>query len=222
MKRTRCLVENPHSLTFSTPFQKGRPCVIGLCRDAPVTRVCLGFYEFSFTLAGLIMRQWGHSEIITARRAAAMLFEPQRCSLFVILDVWWSHVYRPYVDSAQKITKNDTAAYPAEMVGSLLRGPLHNLHVKGDPTLGINVQGVSSSYLYFGMAFVNSEFDLILTGTACSPFCFHHEDKGLCSINYGHYGEPKVWYGTAQKDYKNVVQLLKEFVFDSLFVCLFY
>ncbi len=53
---------------------------------------------------------------------------------------------------------------------------------------------------------------LIFTGTQYSPFALHIEDKGLCSINYGHFGSNKVWYGVAQRDYHNVVKLLSKYV----------
>ncbi len=165
------------------------------------------------------MVQWGESEEITIQEATNLLCQQAQCkNMYVILGILCRHVFRPIMSSSDKPCKENTVPYATEMVGSLLKGPLNHLRINDDPTLGIDVQGVSSSYLYFGLAFVYSYFDLILTGTACSPFCLHHEDKGLCSVNYGHYGAPKVWFGTAQEDYKKVVQLLKK----SVFVCLFY
>ena len=54
---------------------------------------------------------------------------------------------------------------------------------------------------------------LTFTGTAFSPFALHIEDKGLSSINYGHWGAHKKWFGVAQEDYNKVVTLLMRFVY---------
>lgn len=43
-----------------------------------------------------------------------------------------------------------------------------------------NISGLTVPWLYFGMIF--------------STFCWHVEDLYLYSLNYMHYGSPKVWY----------------------------
>jgi hypothetical protein len=105
--------------------------------------------------------------------------------------------------------------YAVDMTATLFQDVFTHLHVEGDETMRLNTVGVSTSYLYFGTFFLFYS-SLIYTGTAYSPFPLHIEDKGLCSINYGHFGAPKKWYGTAQKDYGEVVKLLMGFAFVLL------
>ncbi|KAG2305451.1 hypothetical protein Bca4012_061819 [Brassica carinata] len=51
---------------------------------------------------------------------------------------------------------------------------------------GSDISGVLVPWLYIGMCF--------------SSFCWHVEDHHLYSLNYMHWGEPKLWYGVAGKD----------------------
>lgn len=96
------------------------------------------------------------------------------------------------------------------MNASLFDGSFYNLPVQHDSTMGKQIDGISTSYLYFGLWFCGSP-SLTFTGTAYSIFALHIEDKGLASINYGHFGASKVWYGVAQADYHNMVKLLNRF-----------
>merc|ERR1712137_18507 len=76
--------------------------------------------------------------------------------------------------------------YGADMKGSLFPPELYHWNVARLTEqnllqhLNTNVDGVNSSYLYFGMW--------------KAMFSWHTEDMDLFSINYLHHGEPKRWY----------------------------
>ena len=67
-------------------------------------------------------------------------------------------------------------------------------HVK----VGIN--GINVPWMYFGNLF--------------STFCWHNEDNYLYSINYHHWGAPKVWYGVpgTEKDASGLEQVFKSYL----------
>jgi histone demethylase JARID1 len=46
------------------------------------------------------------------------------------------------------------------------------------------MSGVNVPWVYIGMKF--------------SSFCWHFEDLMLPSINYSHWGKPKLWYGVPE------------------------
>jgi histone demethylase JARID1 len=47
-----------------------------------------------------------------------------------------------------------------------------------------DISGINQPWLYIGMKY--------------STFCWHYEDLMLYSINYNHWGKPKLWYGVAE------------------------
>jgi hypothetical protein len=83
------------------------------------------------------------------------------------------------------------------MSASLFSGKFVNHPVSGDRTVEVDVSGVNTSYAYFGMVFMSVIAVLIFTGTKNPPFTPRIEDKGLCSVNYTHFGGNKVWYDDA-------------------------
>jgi hypothetical protein len=64
---------------------------------------------------------------------------------------------------------------------------LHNINLKENSLLQFlkedeksNISGLTLPWIYLGMIF--------------STFCWHVEDLYLYSLNYMHYGSPKIWY----------------------------
>ena len=48
------------------------------------------------------------------------------------------------------------------------------------------ISGINMPWLYVGMKY--------------SSFCWHYEDLMLYSVNYNHWGKPKIWYGVPESD----------------------
>ncbi len=76
--------------------------------------------------------------------------------------------------------------YGADLAGSLMDPGLQEWNIDHLPSIlnrlseqGVNIPGVNSAYLYFGMW--------------KTLFAWHTEDMDLYSINYLHYGAPKAW-----------------------------
>lgn len=59
------------------------------------------------------------------------------------------------------------------------------------------IDGIQSPYVYFGSRF--------------SSFGLHKEDGDLCSINYLHSGQPKLWYFVNAEDSAKLEALIKKF-----------
>ncbi|KAF5191274.1 Lysine-specific demethylase, partial [Thalictrum thalictroides] len=66
-----------------------------------------------------------------------------------------------------------------------------------------DISGVIVPWLYIGMCF--------------SSFCWHVEDHFLYSLNYMHWGAPKMWYGVPGEDAQKLEEALKKYLPD-LFV----
>ncbi|GAB2228853.1 hypothetical protein Drorol1_Dr00022984 [Drosera rotundifolia] len=63
-----------------------------------------------------------------------------------------------------------------------------------------DISGVQVPWLYIGMCF--------------SSFCWHVEDHHLYSLNYLHFGAPKVWYGVPGKAATNLEQAMRKHLPD--------
>lgn len=90
--------------------------------------------------------------------------------------------------------------YGADMPGSLFDNSTKSWNVsKLDDmldTLPMKIPGVNSAYLYCGMW--------------KSTFAWHLEDMDLYSINYLHFGAPKMWYSISQKDKDRFYDIMKD------------
>jgi len=58
------------------------------------------------------------------------------------------------------------------------------------------MSGINVPWLYVGMKY--------------SSFCWHFEDLMLPSINYNHWGKPKLWYGVPESQREKFDQVVKE------------
>ncbi|KAI4301969.1 hypothetical protein L6164_035198 [Bauhinia variegata] len=63
-----------------------------------------------------------------------------------------------------------------------------------------DISGVLVPWLYIGMCF--------------SSFCWHVEDHHLYSLNYMHWGAPKIWYGVPGKDAYKLEEIMRKHLPD--------
>ena len=68
-----------------------------------------------------------------------------------------------------------------------------------------NLNGITTPYLYIGGY-----------GTT---FGWHVEDLNMASINYNHFGSPKIWYTISRKDYKKFELFVKRLLPESFLNC---
>ncbi len=59
-----------------------------------------------------------------------------------------------------------------------------------------DISGINIPWLYIGMKY--------------STFCWHYEDLMLNSINYSHWGHPKVWYCVPDYDREKFEKAVKQ------------
>uniref|UniRef100_A0A6G1S6U7 [histone H3]-trimethyl-L-lysine(9) demethylase n=1 Tax=Aceria tosichella TaxID=561515 RepID=A0A6G1S6U7_9ACAR len=103
--------------------------------------------------------------------------------------------------------------YGADVAGTLFDDDVNEFNLTRLRTIlddiqddyGVTIQGVNTTYLYFGMW--------------KSSFCWHTEDMDLYSINYLHTGAPKSWYCIAPEYGKRFERLAEGFFPQSFKNC---
>ncbi|KAL2343139.1 hypothetical protein Fmac_004424 [Flemingia macrophylla] len=98
---------------------------------------------------------------------------------------------------ASSITKNDQNKYALSgwNLNNFPRLPGSALCFEGS-----DISGVLVPWLYVGMCF--------------SSFCWHVEDHHLYSLNYLHWGDPKVWYGAPGSHATGLEDAMKKYLPD--------
>jgi hypothetical protein len=113
-------------------------------------------------------------------------FTTERC--FELEHIYW------------KTLTFNSPMYGADMPGSLFDDSTKSWNVSKLKdmldTLPMKIPGVNSAYLYCGMW--------------KSTFAWHLEDMDLYSINYLHFGAPKMWYSISQKDKDRFYDVMKD------------
>ncbi|RUS80961.1 hypothetical protein EGW08_011281 [Elysia chlorotica] len=100
-------------------------------------------------------------------------------------------------DISGSITDDDQDNWNINRLGTILD------HVKDD--YGIQIEGVCTAYLYFGMW--------------KTTFAWHTEDMDLYSINYLHYGAPKSWYAIPPEHGQRLERLAQGFFPSNFSEC---
>jgi histone demethylase JARID1 len=59
-----------------------------------------------------------------------------------------------------------------------------------------DISGINVPWLYVGMKY--------------STFCWHYEDMMLYSVNYNHWGKPKLWYGVPEDNRERFEKAAKQ------------
>lgn len=121
-----------------------------------------------------------------------------------------------YDDLERKYWKNVTyiaPLYAADVKGTLTDPDVKEWNIDKLETIldyvnkdyGIEIDGVNTAYLYFGMW--------------KSTFAWHTEDMDLYSINYLHFGAPKTWYAIPPAYGKRLEKLLNRIFHDNYQNC---
>lgn len=119
-------------------------------------------------------------------------------------------------DLERKYWKNITYVAPiygADVNGSITDPDVNEWNINRLGTIldyvnedyGIEIDGVNTAYLYFGMW--------------KTTFAWHTEDMDLYSINYLHFGEPKTWYAIPPEHGKRFERIASGFFSSSAQTC---
>lgn len=117
-----------------------------------------------------------------------------------------------YDDLERKYWKNITyiaPIYGADVSGSLTDEDCNIWNINKLGTIldyvntdyGIQIEGVNTAYLYFGMW--------------KTTFAWHTEDMDLYSINYLHFGAPKTWYAVPPQYGRQMEKLADKYFISS-------
>eukprot|EP00102_Acyrthosiphon_pisum_P005092 XP_001949351.3 PREDICTED: probable lysine-specific demethylase 4B [Acyrthosiphon pisum] len=121
--------------------------------------------------------------------------------------------FSDYNDLERKYWKyimyNRNPLYGADVSGSITDTDVNEWNINKLDTIldlvekdyGMKIDGVNSSYLYFGMW--------------KTSFPWHTEDMDLYSINYIHYGSPKSWYAIPPSQGRRFEMLASNYFQDS-------
>lgn len=96
--------------------------------------------------------------------------------------------YKNIKNAHWKTIKKDRRIYGADVPGSLFDDDVEEFNIQRLNIIldiikneyGRTIEGINTPYLYFGMW--------------KTSFAWHTEDMDLYSINYLHFGAPKLWY----------------------------
>lgn len=121
-----------------------------------------------------------------------------------------------YDDLERKYWKNVTyiaPIYGADVNGSLTDPEVKEWNINSLGTIldyvnkdyGIDIDGVNTAYLYFGMW--------------KTSFAWHTEDMDLYSINYLHFGAPKTWYAIPPEHGRKLEKLANRLFSENYTVC---
>lgn len=121
-----------------------------------------------------------------------------------------------YEDLERKYWKNVTYVAPiygADVNGSITDPDVNEWNINRLGTIldyvnsdyGIEIDGVNTAYLYFGMW--------------KTTFAWHTEDMDLYSINYLHFGDPKTWYAIPPEHGKRFERIASGFFPTSAKTC---
>ncbi|KAI4834845.1 JmjC domain-containing protein 1 [Plasmodium brasilianum] len=94
-------------------------------------------------------------------------------------------------------------------INNIINGISENLNIKSLPfikgsmlkNVDISIEGVNIPWLYVGTLF--------------SSFCWHTEDNYFASINYQHWGKPKIWYVIPPRYSDKVEDVIYEYLKEN-------
>ncbi|VDM15655.1 unnamed protein product [Hydatigera taeniaeformis] len=168
---------------------------MGLCKIIPPTSWCprrSGYKDINFTIekpivqfctgtGGIYLQDVRAQKSMSFKRYAKMsnssrLQTPMHASVNELEEIYWKSIHRLQPLYGANVSGSLTDPDQPYCNISKLRSMLSDILAQED----IEIGGVNTPYLYFG--------------AWATTFAWHVEDMDLYSINYLHFGEPKLWY----------------------------